>query len=54
MGKKKNDFSAFMQSNKNKGFLNMDSSKGKSVQKTSNSFSSQNHKSVNLKRGQGK
>jgi len=48
MGKKKEDFSSFVQGKKN-GF--MEQNKGKSVQKGSNNFASQSHKTVNIKRG---
>lgn len=54
MGNKKTDFSAFMQNNKKNNFLNSEQGKGKSIQSKNNSFTSQNHKSVNMKRSQGK
>ncbi len=50
MGKKKEDFSSFVQGKKN-GFLNTEQNKGKSLHKGSNNFTSQSHKTVNIKRG---
>lgn len=54
MANKKNDFAAFMQNNKKNNFLEGSQGKGKSIHKGSNNFTSQNHKSVNMKRSQGK